>query len=152
MTSCDASWKPIDPLDVNGDPPDLTGRCCDQLLVEGGWYGSVEESPAHIVHLRFGEDWHRLYFDMGMVFWRVEAAKPETAGLDDEGFGFRLTDLGAQLGVSGDPVAGHETLISKTETMVRLSFRSGLAVDFINDHASDRTRYIVRRPEEASGS
>ena len=91
----------MEPLDINGDPPALTGLPCDELFIQQSWYRGELVAPASVVYLRFAGERHRLYFDAGIVFWRPHDQAPEAVPPTEEGYAWPLVDLGRQFGFRG---------------------------------------------------
>src|SRR6478672_3831919 len=85
--------RPLSHSDINGTVPDLIGRVCDGLLAQAFLqHGDLVES-ANILYLHVADVWHRLYFDYGIVFWRVQREQPQNYEASPEGWTFELTDV-----------------------------------------------------------
>jgi hypothetical protein len=129
----------LEPLDINGEPPALTGVPCDELLVQQYWYRGELVEPANVVYLRFAGGWHRLYFDSGIVFWRPHDRAPEAVSPGQEEFAYPLVDLGRQFGVRGVMLDRMEATPIEGGSEVRLGFGNGVVVVFSD--IADTTTY-----------
>ena len=63
-------------LDIDGTFPQLIGEVVDSIICEQFWYNGVLEDSANVIHLLINKNWHRLYFDCGIVFWRKDSSQP----------------------------------------------------------------------------
>lgn len=88
-------------LDINGKIPALTGLVCQELLCQQYWYKGQLEEEANIIYLKFGDVWHRLYFDCSMIFWRSNDSTPVNYQLKDEGYNYPIVDLAQKFDLKG---------------------------------------------------
>ena len=79
-------------LTVNGTEPNLLGQTCTGLVVQSFYEHTVLVDPANVTYFRFGETWHRIYFEPGVVFWR-SGDKPEQPVNSTLEYGLILNDL-----------------------------------------------------------
>ncbi len=87
-------------VDFNGQVPALNGLVCTGLVVQQFYDGLTLADPANVVFLRFGEAWHRMYFETGTVFWR--SGEPPAAPVNSTlTHGLLLNDLSELTGVVG---------------------------------------------------
>ena len=85
-----------------------------------------------MVFLGIGGAWHRLYFDWGIIFWRVQDRAPEAFEVPEIGAAYRVVDLAAQHDLKGrrlvrylmEPIAGGAQVTFEFEDGVRLAFRN----------------------------
>lgn len=124
----------IDPLEVNGDPPDIDGRTLDSLLVAEFWgldTGLID--PAMLVWLLVEGRWHKLYFDYGMVFWRApELERPTAYAMPEVHSEVRLLDVGSEFGLVGEVIAGYSMCAIPGGSRVGFDFLSGKSIAFSN--------------------
>jgi len=124
-----------DPVDVNGEEPPIVGSMCQRIVaIEYTHAGAVLE-PANVIFLKFADQWYRLYFDYGTIFWRPSTSGPE---------GFVATEIDA--GFRPVEIAGFERarLLALTYSVidqgseVRLKFESAPTLTFrcVNDVTS----------------
>ena len=130
-----------EPLEVNGEPPALVGVPCDELLVQQYWHRRELVEPANVIYLQFDGQWHRLYIDCGIVFWRTKESPPAEVPEGKEGFAYPLVDLGQQVGVRGVVLDRLNAEPIEGGVEVRLAFSNGVKVVFCN--IADTTTYSV---------
>lgn len=135
------STQDIRPLDINGEPPALAGLTCDGLIRQSYVYKGELVAPAHTLYLLFAGVWHRLYFDHGIIFWRVQQTKPEAGSVTEEGWDFPHSDLGAEAGVTGIRLDGYTMDPTPHGSRVTLTFANGRRIAVEDDN--DRTAYRV---------
>jgi hypothetical protein len=126
-------------LSVNGEQPPLVGLACEELLAAEYWHAGELVEPANVIYLRFGGAWHRLYFDCGIVFWRLYDRAPEGVSPGEKGFGCPLVDLGQRFGVQGVVVDRLAAAPIEGGSEVRFVFRNGMVVLF--SCVADTTTY-----------
>ncbi|MCB9171988.1 MAG: hypothetical protein H6637_03610 [Ardenticatenales bacterium] len=88
-------------FELNGEPPDLSGKICQGLYREEYWFEGDLIEPATILYLKFDGQWHRLYFDFGIIFWRLEDELPESFDVPEEGWSFKMIDVNRTIPVVG---------------------------------------------------
>jgi hypothetical protein len=127
------------PLEIDGDPPALAGQRCDALLVQQYWHKGELYEPANVIYMQFAGNWHRLFFDRGIIFWRTCESRPErNADIQDE-FSYPLIDLGTQLGLTGVMLERCEAESIQRGSQVRMTFSNGVRVVF--EDVDDTTLY-----------
>ncbi len=132
----------LDPLEISGDPPDLSGCRLDELVVEEFRAGSSGVAiPANVVWLYVDRVWYRLYFDHGIVFWRVSDEPPQAYRIDELHSEVGLVDLGRINLLTGDVITDCSMAPIPGGSQVVFNFASGRRVVFSNVH--DRTTYSV---------
>lgn len=129
----------IDPSEINGIQPRIEGQVCDELLVEEHSLGEEVTAPANVIHLRFDECWHRLYFDCGIVFWRQSTVSPVPYDMPELQSRVRIVDLGSRYGVRGERLVQIETTAIENGAEVILHFAGLKNVRFTDAH--DVTTY-----------
>ena len=87
-------------LEINGIPPKLTNQVCEELLCQQYYYEGKLVQEVDILLLKINGRWHQLYFDAGVVFWRIKQGAPEP-NVQEEGspFSYPLLDIGEQYGL-----------------------------------------------------
>jgi hypothetical protein len=128
-------------LEIHGTPPELASRQCDELLCEQYWYRGSLEEPANVIYLRFGSRWHRLTFDLGIIFWRSQQTRPEPYRMSDLEAETRLDDLGARLGLVGQLLLRYEARAVPGGSEIEFQFAGGRSVVFRN--VGDRTSILT---------
>jgi hypothetical protein len=133
--------QPLWDLDVNGEPPPLAGEVCEALLVQQFTHAAEVVDPANVVHLKFSGEWHRLYFDHGIVFWRKSAGAPEPWSDTEEQWQNPLLNLGFDAGILGSKLNYYAMTPIPGGSSVEFVFAHGKRVVFKN--VADRTNYHV---------
>ena len=65
-------------LEIDGIPPKLSNQVCEALICQQYWYQGKLEQEVDALFIKVKEHWHRLYFDAGIVFWRIQEEPPES--------------------------------------------------------------------------
>ena len=63
-------------LEIDGIPPKLTGQLCEELFCQQYWYQGKLAQEVDALFLKVNGHWHQLYFDAGIVFWRLQQEAP----------------------------------------------------------------------------
>jgi len=87
-------------LEINGIPPRLTNQLCEELLCQQYWYQGKLAQEVDALLLKVNGRWHQLYFDAGIVFWRIQQEAPvpveQPAGTP---FAYPLINIGEQFAI-----------------------------------------------------
>ena len=123
----------VEPLEINGEPPQLNGLRCDALLCRECWHGGHLVEPANVAFLCFDGRWHRLYFDLGVVFWRDAEGGPEPFEAPEVDSIYPVVDVAKARGLLGVKLLGYRMepwgacgakVTFDFESGARLTFRS----------------------------
>jgi hypothetical protein len=123
----------VEPLEINGEPPQLEGLRCDAILCQEYWHGGVLVEPVNVTFLCFEGRWHRLYFDFGIVFWRDAEGGPEPFEAPEIDSDYPVVDVAAERGLRGVRLRGYRMepwgacgarVTFEFESGARLAFRS----------------------------
>ena len=130
----------IEGVGFNGQPPALHGLVCTGFVVQHFYDGLALIDPANVVFLRFGDEWHRIYFETGTVFWRSGTAPsaPVNSTLEH---GLLLNDLSELPGVVGqrlEHVAYSGT--NRGDVAAHFRFEGGTTLSLRYDTGADSTR------------
>src|SRR5210317_1276558 len=89
-------------LEINGIPPLLTNQLCEELVCQQYWYQGKLAQEVDVLLLKVNGRWHQLYFDEGIVFWRLQQQAPvpveQQAG---DPFAYPLIDIGEKFAIQG---------------------------------------------------
>lgn len=108
-------------IEVNGDWPDIENKVLDELIcIEMLYEGKVIER-ANVNYLKLDEQWYRLYFDCGIIFWRKDDDGPVGFDAPELACSFRAVPVGVQLELNGQ----------KVQSVSAQSFDSGSEVNFV---------------------
>ena len=127
----------------NGAPQDVVGRVCTGFVVQHFYDGFLLTDPANVVYFRFGEDWHRIYFETGTVFWRTgdSPISPKNSTL---AHGLLLNDLSEMPGVVGHRLVKLKYQgATRGDVTVSLQFEGGVKMSLRYDEGADSTRIDV---------
>jgi hypothetical protein len=87
-------------LEIDGIPPRLTNQLCEGLLCQQYWCEGKLAQEVDVLLLKVNGRWHQLYFDAGIVFWRIQQEAPvpveQQAGTP---FAYPLLNIGEQFGI-----------------------------------------------------
>lgn len=82
-------------LEIDGIPPRLTNQVCEELFCQQYRYRGKVQQEIDVLLLKINGRWHQLYFDEGIVFWRIQADEPRTVETQPgDPFSYPLIDLG----------------------------------------------------------
>jgi len=128
----------VEPLDVNGDAPQLAGLRCDAILCVEYWHGGQLVEPANTVYLCFGGVWHRLYFDYGIIFWRPDERGPGSYEAPELDSSYPVVDVAAERNLLGLRLSRYEMVPIDGGSRVTFAFEGGhrLAFSSIDDVTS----------------
>jgi len=137
----------MDPLDINGEPPDLQGATLQELLVSSFWFAGELAEEANVVYLKADDVWHRLYFDCGIIFWRPETGPPESYDFrNDDGTlsDVRVVDLGRDRNlVVGSRIDAYT--MEPVDGGSRVQFRMSDATCVGFENLNDNTRIMTQQ-------
>ena len=87
-------------LKIDGIPPRLTEQLCEELICQQYWHQGKLVQEVDILFLKVNGHWHQLYFDTGMVFWRIQQVAPvqveQQAG---DTFSYPLINIGEKFAI-----------------------------------------------------
>ena len=87
-------------LETDGIPPRLSNQLCEVLLCQQYWYHGKLAQEVDALLLKVNERWHQLYFDEGIVFWRIQQEAPVPFEQQTESpFAYPLIDIGEKFGI-----------------------------------------------------
>lgn len=128
---------------INGEEPHLVGERLTGFILQHFYEGLHITDQVNVAHLCFGEQWYRLYFECGTVFWRT-SERPDAGQNTDLAYGLLLNDLSGVEGIVGETVA--QVLYEANEigdVKVIISLRSGRSLAFAYSCASDSTKLVA---------
>jgi hypothetical protein len=79
----------------------------------------------NVVFLRFGNTWHRLCFDFGIIFWRANVPPPASSEEPVIEASYPVVNIGTELGIVGSPLHRYE--MTSIEGGSRVEFFSPVA-------------------------
>jgi hypothetical protein len=117
----------------------LEGHECAGMVAQEFWHHGVPSDLVNVVFLQLaGGPCARFFFDAGVFFWRVGAPEVVTGG--EPVWEYRLTDLGARFGVSGQRIARVHFVQPDPEcARLVIQFERGR---LILDNADDHSRIV----------
>ena len=130
----------IERVDFNGDPPAIQGLVCTGLVIQHFYDGRTLTDQANVVYLRFGDTWHRIYFETGTVFWR--SGHPPSAPVNSTlAHGLLLNDLSELPGVVGHRLSSIAySGTQRGDVSAHLTFESSAVLSLHYDTGADSTR------------
>ena len=64
-------------LETDGIPPRLNNQVCEELFCQQYCYRGQLQQDVDVLLLKVNGRWHQLYFDEGIVFWRLQTEQPK---------------------------------------------------------------------------
>ena len=97
-------------LEIDGIPPKLSNQVCEALICQQYWYQGKLEQEVDALFIKVNEHWHRLYFDAGIVFWRIQedAPKPVESQATDP-FVYPLIDVSEKFDIKNCIITDYAT-------------------------------------------
>ena len=93
-------------LQTDGIPPRLSNQVCEALICQQYWYQGKLEQEVDGLFLKVNGRWHQLYFDSGIVFWRLQQDAPKSfEAQPDDPFVYRLVDVGEKFALQNRVIA-----------------------------------------------
>ena len=84
-------------LEIDGIPPRLTEQLCEELICQQYWYHGKLVQEVDTLFIKVNWRWRQLYFDAGIVFWRIQAEAPAPVKqLAGSPFAYPLINIGEQ--------------------------------------------------------
>jgi hypothetical protein len=125
---------------LNGQPPQLSGKICEGFLCESFVYDGKLEATANVTYLRFGGTWYRLYFEPGLIFWREAATDPREWSVSEEGWTYPHSDVAQLAGVLGEVLECYDMEADSSSARVYFHFRNGrhILIEDDNDNSNFR--------------
>ena len=122
--------------EVIGDLPALSGLVCDELILSEVWCDGQLETPANIVYMRFGDQWHHLCIDIATIFWSLVDKAPAAHSEPEENVDLPLNYFGEKHQLNGVVLTSYDMSYIPNGAMVRLFFANGLCLlhKSIDDH------------------
>ena len=133
--------KVITNLDINGEAPELKGTICNAFICEQFVCESNFVASANVTYLKFSSVWHRLYFDCGIIFWRIESEKPLPWSVPEEQWSYLHTDVGSAAGVVGQMLTFYTMKPTPTGSKVEFIFSSDRRI--ILEDYNDISSYVI---------
>lgn len=97
-------------LEIDGIPPKLGNRTCEELLCQQYWYHGKLAQEVDALFLKVNGRWHQLYFENGVVFWRPRQEAPQHAAAQPgDPFVYPLIDIGVQFDLKGRVITDYLT-------------------------------------------
>lgn len=128
-------------VEVNGTPPSLAQRVCNELLCEQYWHKGTLVEPANVIYFRFGEDWHRLTFDHGIIFWRQQRERPCPYTIPELESEARIDNIGERCKFSGRRLCSYSARLIPGGSEVVFLFEGEQGVTFQN--VADHTIILI---------
>jgi hypothetical protein len=131
---------PLDHYSLNGEEPCIIGQICTGLILMHFYDGTAISDQVNVAHLKFNDQWYRMYFECGVVFWRMSQESPETPINSTLKYGLVLNDLSEMSSVVGQVLESISYSASRVgDIEVCLKFVSGTTMRFNYSAASDST-------------
>jgi len=131
-------------LQIDGIPPRLANQRCEELLCQQYWQQGKLVQEVDTMLLKVNGRWHQLYFDEGIVFWRiVQTAPVPVTPKPGDPFVYPLIDIGEKYAVKDAFIADYLTEPLVEGARVTLIFADQGAL--IITHSDNRTRLQFNR-------
>ena len=127
---------------INGEEPRLAGQCCTGFVLQHFYEGRQITDEVNVAYLRFAEQWYRLYFECGTVFWRKseEPEAPENSGME---YGLLLNNLSEMKSIVGQTVEVVAYAASESgDVRAIITFTNGKSLEFIHSSETDSTSLV----------
>jgi len=82
-------------LEIDGIQPRLANQECEELLCQQYCYRGQLQQEVDVLLLKVNGRWHQLYFEEGIVFWRLQEEAPKAVEAQPgDPLTYPLIDLG----------------------------------------------------------
>lgn len=116
----------LEDLHVDGQWPELAGKCRAALIAEEYWHRGVKSDGANVLWIRVtGGDWLRLYIDFGTVYWRTFTTPPRPYTLPELEGEVRLRDAGRDFSLVDEVIEDVVGVVTPKGTDVVIRFENG---------------------------
>ncbi|KPK40341.1 MAG: hypothetical protein AMJ69_02605 [Gammaproteobacteria bacterium SG8_47] len=131
-------------LETDGIPPRLNNQVCEAIICQQYWYRGKLAQEVDALSLKVNGRWHQLYFDAGVVFWRMRSEGPVPAEhKPDDPFDFPLVDLGEQFDIKGCLITDCVTEPVIGGARVSMSFEDKGTLVVTHSDSETRLRFIA---------
>ena len=97
-------------LQTDGIPPKLTNQVCEELFCQQYCYRGQLQQEVDVLQLKVNGRWHQLYFDEGIVFWRLQEEEPKAVELQPgDPMTYPLIDLGEKYALKQSIISDYIT-------------------------------------------
>jgi hypothetical protein len=131
----------MDLLEIQGEPPSLAGKYCEALVCYEHWHEGSLIEPANMIFIRADREWHKLFFDCAIVFWKSGVEPDPSFDAPEIASMFRLVDLGHKFKLLGLRITACDAAPTSTGAKVTIKFDGGRSVVF--ETANDITSYVA---------
>lgn len=132
---------PLVHYSINGEEPRIVGETCTGFVLLQFCEGVEISNQVNVAYLKFGAQWHRLYFECGTVFWRASREAPGAPVNSTLEYGLVMNDLSEMSSVVGQVAESVGYSANEAgDVAVRLCFTSGTAITFTYSATSDSAR------------
>jgi hypothetical protein len=126
---------------INGSAPALAGRTCQAFICQQFVADGRIEDEANVTFLQFDDEWFRLYFEPGLIFWRSGIPTPHPWEVPEQRWNFPHVDLGKVAAVIGQRLTRYDMWPTNDSARVSFEFDNGRHI--LIEHKNDRGRYVV---------
>lgn len=129
-------------LEINGDWPVLEGGTLEELLCSEMWYKGKIEELANVIYLKVTGNWHRLYFDYGIIFWRKDKEGPKEFAMPEYESHFKIVDVGRKYSLVNnliESVEGHVLPNHGSEITIKMANEKVITFSSIDDNTTYKT-------------
>lgn len=92
-------------LEINGIPPKLSGRECEELICQQYWYQDKLANEVDMLCIKSNGRWYSLYFENRTIYWRIQNDAPITfEEKEGDPFKYPHIDLGERYGIKGQTI------------------------------------------------
>lgn len=129
-------------LQFLGDTPKLDGETCQGFICESPQVNGVPICSASVTYVKFGDVWHLLCFDPGIVHWRALAERPKPQSFKEAHLEFVHADVGLLAGILGVRMRSCE--FSAVGDRIRAIFVFENNSEIVIEHAKHLTDYSYK--------
>ncbi|MDT8282875.1 MAG: hypothetical protein RQ982_08700 [Gammaproteobacteria bacterium] len=131
-------------LEIDGIPPKLINQLCEDLICQQYCYHDKLIQEVDILFIKVNWRWHQLYFDSGIVFWRMQSEPPSLIKQPaNSPFAYPLIDIGEKYGLKDCFITDciTEPLVEGARVTLVFDDRGSLIIT----HSDNRTRLQFNR-------
>ena len=131
-------------LEIDGRPPRLTNQLCEEVFCQQYWAHGKLAQEVDCLLIRVNGRWHQLYFDAGIVFWRIQQEAPAQVEPQPESpLAYPLINIGKQYSLEGSFIADciTEPLVAGARVTLVFEDKGSLLLT----HSENTTRLLVNK-------
>ena len=115
--------------------PEVEGCRCEEVLCQEYWIHGELVEPANLIFIKFDDQWYRIYFDHGFIFWKTHEEKPFEWNAEELSAEYRLNNISEKLNIRGKTLVFIEINSIEEGNVINLSFQNGVTLSLVGEYS-----------------